>query len=335
MAKLGVHIIRPTAAAMKLAAHMPVVKAIDSTAPLQAAQPGAIKVYRLYLTDAEQNDYLYGVDGGVRLANRVMYALNGYRDANLYVELLNEKGQRLHNGLIEHVRMMKEAVPILHTAGLKVAGFSFSTGNPEREDWEYLRIHQFCGVDAIAIHTYWGNYGLTVYNALRYRMVHTWLNGVHPPFVITECGRDAVEGGRAGYKLDGITDDVYLHELSLYAHALNDDEYVLGATIYTAGATPDWAYFDIDDLDLSQFYGLPPITYVEQEDNLTHTGYEGQPWFDLWLSEAGGADAVIKAASERHGMAVGVLPTDKEKLSKLLSDLAATANQAYLIHGSV
>ena len=242
---------------MDWAKRSPVVKQMDGTSALRAAQPGAIKVFRKYF--ASQSLSM----SPSQAVSQIVGVLGDYRDPNLYVELFNEcyqDGQPLE----DYCGWTAEAVTFLHAAGLKVAGFGFSTGNPTvyPDAWLYLQSRGYAGVDAISMHEYWNgkNGQFTEWNALRHRQIHQWTNGNHPAFIITETGADAVEGGPSGWKLCNIDGNTYIAQLHRYGLELDQDDYVLGATVFGGSPTPDWANFSTDDLVTSTFVGLPPRT---------------------------------------------------------------------------
>ncbi len=252
--KLGPHVIVDTPPARAWSSQARVVKQLDGTSALAAAPPGASTVFRKYF--ANQDIDRHGGD----IAREIIAALGGFRPS--YVELYNETAQRLGQGLERHVEFTAEAVEVLHQESIAVAGFCFSVGNPEQADWQYLKDHNFGDVDAIGVHEYWGNKGLTLDCALRHRRVHEWLGGVHPPIIITECGRDYIpeEGTSvAGWIAQGIAAEQYLQELTAYDYALLQDHYVVGATVFTAGAAGgNWRYFDVDTL-VAAILGAGPI----------------------------------------------------------------------------
>lgn len=184
--KLGPHAIRPTPEAVDWARVAPVVKAIDDTTALRQATRATIRLFRHYfpLQDIERP--------GADVAAEV---LRGLGDAPAtHVELFNETAQRLGQGLERHVEMTREAIAYVaqHRPDLTVVAFCFSTGNPEREDWEYLRARRYGNARVIGLHQYFSKNGFTLYNGLRHRLVHEWTEGDHPPFIVNECGIDDV-----------------------------------------------------------------------------------------------------------------------------------------------
>ncbi len=271
MNKLGPHIIRNTAAAIAWARRAAIVKSIDDPGPLAVAPDWAIRVFRCYFADQDRVASL----GADAIARAIVTALRGYNHPRLYVEVFNEWRQRIDE-IAYHADVLEEAARALHAAGYKVAGFSFSTGNPEPEVWHFIQAHNFCSVDAIAIHEYWAAQGFSTWNALRYRRAHEWLGGQHPPFIITECGRDAIsdEGaaGKPGWQKQGITGDQYVKELIAYDAELQKDRYVLGGVVFTCGPYSDFSAFDVDTLvpkipaPTSTIY-VPEVKTVDPNEN--------------------------------------------------------------------
>jgi len=271
--KLGPHIIKPSDSALRWAKRAPIVKCLDDTKGLWEAPGGSIRIFRKFFPNQD-----IAVHGSV-VVQQVLGAL-GNAPAT-HIELYNECAQRLGQGLERHVEMTREAVQYLREVrpDLTIVGFSFSTGNPEPEDWWYLQKHGFGEVSLISLHQYWGNEGFSVWNACRHRMVHGWLDGDHPPMIITECGRDRVEGGKGGWKLDGIPEEQYLAELRAYDQQIKDDLYILGATPFTSGPTPDWGNFSMDEISARMEGGEPPVAWTPQEamDRISQE-LTGQGW---------------------------------------------------------
>lgn len=240
VAKLGPHGIKASPDTLVWARVAPVVKALDDAEPIRQAAKATIRIYRRYFPNQDVHR------NGGSVVQEVLQAL-GTAPAT-HIELYNECFQRLGQGLQEYVAFTWEATTYLERVrpDLALVGFCFSTGNPEQTDWEYLRENRYGGAKVIGLHEYWGAQGFSTWNALRYRRVHEWTQGDHPPFLVTECGRDRVEGGHGGWKADGLTEDAYLAELRAYEAELMRDPYVLAATPFTCGPTPDWASFDMD-----------------------------------------------------------------------------------------
>jgi hypothetical protein len=267
-------VLYATPAALSWVRAAPVVKQVDFGGPaptldaLRAAGPGAIKLFRMIWSTEEQNALLAaGAAGAAEAVTRILARLGNYRDPLLYVELLNETHQRLDTGLAEHVAFVAAATPRLHAAGLRVAAYSFSAGGYEWADASYLASRDYGGLDpardALSIHEYWETIPFDGVFALRYRgMLHAnaQANGTsHPPLLITECGRgrfSPVADPHWGWRSAGLAANVYVAELAAYDRALQEDDYVLGATAFTAGASYDgsqleWSGFDTDSLNVA------------------------------------------------------------------------------------
>ena len=104
MTKLGPHSILVTEPGLRWARHAPVVKSLDRLAPLQAAQDGAILIFRHYWAD--QGNTLK--QGGAWAAAAVISKLQGFRHPRLYLEGMNESCQRLGHGLEKYVDWLQE-----------------------------------------------------------------------------------------------------------------------------------------------------------------------------------------------------------------------------------
>lgn len=293
---LGPHVIRPTPEALDWARVAPVVKALDDTSALWQSQRASVRVYRRYF--AQQDVGRHGAD----VAAEVLASL-GTAPAT-HVELFNETAQRLGQGLERYVDFTHEAVEYLARVrpDLTLVAYCFSTGNPEKADWEYLRLREYGGAKVIGLHEYWGNQGFTLWNACRHRMAHAWTNGEHPPFLITEAGRDRVEGGQGGWKADGLSEDAYVAELEAYQAEVLRDRYVIAVTPFTGGPTPDWQSFTTDPIAgrLAAATGPlppqeePPVTTLKGIDVSNHQGVVD--WVHVAASGVG--FALIKASGD-------------------------------------
>jgi GH25 family lysozyme M1 (1,4-beta-N-acetylmuramidase) len=268
VSKLGPHVIRPTPEALDWARVAPVAKALNDTTAIRQSQRASVRVYRLYFAQQDVNR------NGADVAAEVLAAL-GDAPAT-HVELFNETAQRVGEGLERHVALTREAIDYLARVrpDLTLVAYSFSTGQPEESDWRYLRAHGYGGARVIGIHQYWGNQGFTPWHALRHRTVHAWTAGDHPPFLITECGRDRVEGGKGGWKADGLTEDAYLAELLAYEQELLRDPDVIAATPFTGGPTPDWSAFDVDPISGRLAAVTGPLPTPPEEQPVTTPGID-------------------------------------------------------------
>ena len=255
--KIGPHVIFGTERAKAWACRAPVVKAVDDRGVIEAAAAAGvpIRIFRHYFPTQDLSRH------GAEVAREVLDAL-GDAPAT-HVELFNETAQRLDEGLKDHVGLTSQAQAYLERErpDLTLVAFNFSTGQPRDEDWLYLKQVSFGGAPVIGIHEYWGP-GLDG-NERRHRHVHALLGGQHPPFLLTECGRDCAGDVRRGWKAQGLTARQYAEELARFAAEIEPLDYILGATMYTAGANYDetpreWDSFDCDPLDVAILTREPP-----------------------------------------------------------------------------
>ncbi len=246
MKKVGPHGILRSDAAESWARHSNCTKSASGWGEKQciiAAHEGAITIYRHIFAETEQTEILRRCDART-LCDFILGDLGGFRRSGLYVELLNEIPGSNHG---EYIDLARKAVPILHAAGLLVAGPSWATGDYEREDWEAWRAAGWAGFDAVSLHAYYSDAGFTPWNALRWKSY--WQQG-DPLVLITECGRDRVRdgdinvnqgwlplnnSGEYGWEKQGVTAEQYIAELRAYDAILSDSPEVLGATVFTVG----------------------------------------------------------------------------------------------------
>ncbi len=313
MSQLGPHIIHSTSQALAWTRRAGGVKALDNPAVLAAAPPDAIRIHRHYWPVAEQR-----LDADPQaVAVAILTSLGGYRHPRLYCEVYNEIGRQQ---TAAYALLLRAVVPILHAAGVLVAGPSWSTGDYEAEHWGMIRA---IGLDAISLHAYWGNQGLTQWHALRYRSY--WRPGIDPPVLITECGRDAIEGGNGGWRKDNISGEGYTAELARFESELERDGVV--GVVFTGGPTDDWAAFSTDGLDTSRFSGparlaVPaPIPPDPEDVNMALKDQYPQV-YAAWVA-AGGVDHAFLA----HLLGLGAIKPTADDVRRLASNNEAAAKQ--------
>jgi len=160
-------------------------------------------------------------------------------------------------------RFDRRLAELLHNEGLKYVAGSWSVGVPDIPDWrkremldalrvaDYVGLHEYCaprmddprGFDPPG----------TGWFTLRYRQVWGVISSEleNPPkILITECGIDSGAchwdpGAQGGWR--SFTDaQGYLDQLIWYDQNLQQDDYVVGATIFCWGTLdPTWDTFDI------------------------------------------------------------------------------------------
>jgi hypothetical protein len=183
---------------------------------------------------------------------------DGGRDKNVAFESWNEIADYSADAYCEfELRRMA----LLHTLGYRNVVGNFAVGTPHETVWRWYRpmLDAMRAGDLLGLHEYWidtadlGN----VWHVGRWRLIPELAS---VPIVVTECGRDVVEGqGARGWKR---TCDLptMVGDLRQYNALLEQHPNVLGATVFTAGALGEWADFDANVL-------APHIV----------AGYTGQP----------------------------------------------------------
>jgi N-acetyl-anhydromuramyl-L-alanine amidase AmpD len=126
---------------------------------------------------------------------------------------------------------------------------NFSVGCPDLPLWTrwYAPLVEAVrdGWHVLGLHEYWIDTGdiSNTWHCARWSMVPALAD---VPIVVTECGRDVVEGrGQPGWQRT-CDRTQYLVDLELYASVLDRYHNVLGATVFTVGqlADPQWRAFD-------------------------------------------------------------------------------------------
>lgn len=142
---------------------------------------------------------------------------------------------------------------LMHTAGLRSVVGNWSVGTPDLPMWKWYRplLNEMRGGDTpdlVGLHEYWADYAdiSNRWHCGRWTMVPE-LAGKQ--LVITECGRDQVEGhGQAGWKLT-CTALEYKADLRAYSRLLDAYPQVMGATVYQVGAiSHEWKPFAVDSI---------------------------------------------------------------------------------------
>lgn len=143
-----------------------------------------------------------------------------------------------------------ERLGLMHSDGLHAVVGNFSVGTPDLPTWATYRpmLDAMRPGDLLGLHEYWSDRGDldNHWHVGRWRLVPE-LDGI--PIVVTECGRDVVEGqGKSGWKQTASADE-FLGDLREYNTLLMGHGNVLGACVFTGGRIYDqWRDFDVNDL---------------------------------------------------------------------------------------
>lgn len=133
----------------------PVVKALDDPYPLTIARDDSVRVFRATL---DRGPHEMTADEAAAI---LLGRLQGYRHPKLYAELWVGIPPA---DATTHAAKLAAVQAILKPAGVMVCGPGWYTGNGEPAD-----VAPFAFVNAYANQGYWGNKGLSVHHALRYR----------------------------------------------------------------------------------------------------------------------------------------------------------------------
>ena len=277
--KLGLHTLSPNGAlgfvesVRDAGAHVALVKALDDFGFLRfvkEASEETTTVGRVGVSRAPQ-----AVDVGGDPAEKAVSMMEehmehwGYeQDVVDYWEVLNENKPTTIAGHVWLAEFFIAAMDIAEANGHKLALFSYSTGVPQWHEWEAIVetgvfARAKAGGHALALHEYdwpvidrlWGEptEDLPPYEdrgvlAGRYR--HLYRDFLIPrdevvPLVITECGLDPA--------VDLTVEapdwrDWFVEDMIWYDTKLREDDYVVGAAMFSVGTYSNWIRYDYEEL---------------------------------------------------------------------------------------
>jgi hypothetical protein len=148
------------------------------------------------------------------------------------------------------VQFSLELIPLMHADGLRCV-----TGNPAVGHWNVENWPKFAPVlaamrpdDFLGLHEYWSDTGdiANRWHCGRWTIpeIAAVLGDVR--IVVTECGRDRVEGrGDSGWRRTTSAED-FVYDLEEYDRLLRESPNVVGATVFTLD--PNWPDFDASHL---------------------------------------------------------------------------------------
>lgn len=272
--KLGLHTIKPNNAfpfvrsVTEAGAHVTLVKALGSFGLLREIKSVSPTTITIGRWDGLANVEIQGdpaeVAGYVMAQHMAQWT--NERDVADYWEVLNEVNPPTVEGHLWLARFYSAAMTIAEANGFRLALLSYSTGVPEWATWQAivesgLFTQAKAGGHILALHEYnwprmnsgWG-VGLPGQPApdaergiLAGRYRHLYRDFLIPrdqviPLAITECGLDPL---LAGEKIGGLPAR-WLRELAWYDARLVEDDYVLGAAVFTLGGDEGWRGFDYE-----------------------------------------------------------------------------------------
>jgi hypothetical protein len=274
--KIGLHTIRSNnavpfvQAVADAGAHVALVKGLDNFGHLgqvKAISPETVTVGRWnrYPSVDPTGD---PVEKATWMMDRHMAEWDHNRSAVDYWEILNENAPPSIAGHVWLGEFFIAAMDIAEVNGYELALFSYSTGVPQWHHWEAIVetgvfARAKTGGHVLSLHEYdwpvmdrlWGQAteDLPPYEdrgvlACRYRYLYR--DFLIPrdeviPLVITEAGLDPVVGGPP---MAQPWQERYVEEMIWYDTKLREDDYVVGAALFTIGPTSAWQDYDYEDL---------------------------------------------------------------------------------------
>ncbi len=289
--KLGLHVVRnndPAILEFVRQAQPAVMKAVDDLGFLTEVKQVSPRTITIGRHSIPSQDYAGNPEQAAR--DYVQKYLDIYRSnpGVDYWEGWNEPDPNLAN-MIWYSRFEQERVRQMAKYGFKVAIGGFSTGVPEMDEFQLflpaidvaiqhdgiLSLHEYNAPDMAYLYgdplpgfpAYPDRGSLT----FRYRWYYReYLEpaGLEIPLVISEAGIDGVIGNRPGPAGQGWQDfqgyweqqglgqsgvEAYINQLAWYDSGVRQDGYVIGFTVFTAGAIGNWKSYDLNPI-------LPELT---------------------------------------------------------------------------
>jgi hypothetical protein len=153
----------------------------------------------------------------------------------------------------------------LHLMGCRAVLGAWAVGTPEMYMWQYYRpVLQACrDYNALLSRHAYGP--LDEWYSFRHRQDQAMFRamGFNPTVVITECGADKAGSYPGGWKkIWGTEQEYWTQHLRPFLAGINQDPYVLGATVFTVGTgfAPVWEPYNVGQITLDCIQAdCPPV----------------------------------------------------------------------------
>ncbi len=280
--KLGLHTLRPSSAVAFVqavhdaGAYVALVKALDDFGYLRQVKsisPETVTVARCGPARAPQT-----VDPNGDPADRAADMMDqhmphwGYEsDVVDYWEILNESKPPSLAGHVWLAQFFIATMDIAENNGYKLAIFSYSTGVPQWHEWEAIVetgvfARAKAGGHVLALHEYdwpvsdqrWGEATEDVppyqdRGVLNCRYRYLYRDFLIPrdeaiPLVITEAGLDPVLMFAGNPNLPQPWQERYVEEMIWVDTKWREDDYVIGAAMFSLGTFDQWEDYDYEEL---------------------------------------------------------------------------------------
>lgn len=271
-----------------------VAKAVGDLGVLQLAPASTLTVGRMTddgKLEGQGFDANAYAPGGQRAINPMEMALKYFRwleyyiDRNPWVDIWegpNEQVIHTAGAMAWYAAFLNEYARLVKTKGKRAGIGGWSSGNPLRElnlwphyVWALQAVRDH---DAILTRHEYGP--LDGFNSLRYRYDNaqfTLLGYPRLPIIVTECGADDAGGMLPWKKYYHEDINRYLNEWVLpYTRAITQDDYCLGATLFTVGGAGGWLDFEVDGTGLVERVIALAKTQPPVEDPMDETTRRNQ-----------------------------------------------------------
>ena len=149
---------------------------------------------------------------------------------------------------------------LLHHIGRRACVGNWSVGCPDLPVWMVYdqMLRAMHSTDVVGLHEYWSDHAdlENIWHVRRFTLPSVAAHLQGKQIVVTECGRDIVEGkGRPGWMLTCSADE-YRSDLRRLGELYDGCPNVIGATVFQTGSSdPQWGPFNV--------YGLWPSVVAE------------------------------------------------------------------------
>jgi hypothetical protein len=253
MNKLGLHIIGGTTT--QLAGNPASGSPPDSTLPprlikLVDASPEYVREIRgkvgaacLIIVRWVESNRLD--DGAKDWFNRHFVEMRNMTDPNVAFEGPNEIPDQL---AMRYAVWESQRLALMHAANLRSVVGNWSVGVPDLPTWDVYApmLSLLKPTDFIGLHEYWSDHAdiANTWHCARWTLCAPLLT--NQPIVITECGRDVVEGeGFAGWQRSASPVE-FINDLGEYNKLLESYPNVLGACVFQVGSRDrQWQTYDV------------------------------------------------------------------------------------------
>ncbi len=170
-------------------------------------------------------------------------------DSNIAFEGYNEIPDALADA---YCTFEVERLRLMHQAGYRSVVGNFSVGCPDIPVWaKYVpMLKAMSPLDLLGLHEYWADEAdiANRWHCGRWQLVPT-LSAFNLAIVVTECGRDVVEGkGKPGWRAT-CNSEQFLRDLRAYDDLISCFGFVKGAVVFALGQlNGQWLAFDSNDI---------------------------------------------------------------------------------------